>query len=136
MDSDATLSVAGVKPTLAERVRELACDIRALVSQHLELAVAEFEGAAHRLVAMIAISVAISILLASAWLTAIVGGIVWAAASGASWPLALFIGAGTNLVLVAVLALIMRRQTEELRFPATRRQLRRSAGLPEPESSS
>ena len=69
----------------------------------------------------------ISILLASAWLALVSGGIVWATSAGVSWPVALVVAAGVNAAMAIVLALWIKREVGEPLFAATLRQLHATA---------
>jgi uncharacterized membrane protein YqjE len=123
-----------LKPSIAGRIRGLWLDFSALACAHLELAVLEFEEIAHRLALMLGIAVTIATLTVSAWLALVAGGIAWATSAGIPWPVALLIGAIANLLLAGGLALWLRANVGELRFTATLRQIRRSAGLHDTET--
>lgn len=111
-------------PTLLDRMRTLAVDIRHLALDHVELAALEAQAAAHRLATLVSVAVVISILVISAWLALVAGAIVWATASGVTWPAALAFAALANLAMAVALALWIRRQPDEPLFSATLRQLR------------
>lgn len=97
---------------------------RTLSSDYLQLAVLDARSAAIRFAWMLCSGVVVAILLVTAWLALVAGGIVWMLGSGASWVLALVIAAGINLVGAVVLALWMRGLFSEPPFAATLRQLR------------
>jgi hypothetical protein len=104
---------------LLRDVRDLACD-------HLELATLEAQRALSGLTKVLTAAVVVSILVVSAWLALVAGGIVWATTSGVGWTAALGIASILNLVLAAALVFWIRHQTEEFVFAASMRQLRRS----------
>lgn len=97
---------------------------RALSSDYLLLAVLDARSAAVRFAWMLGAGVIVAILVVTAWLALIAGGIVWMVGAGASWPAALAVAAGLNLVAATVLGLWMRGLFRELPFAATLRQLR------------
>jgi hypothetical protein len=102
-----------------------------LASDHLELAALEAQRAAIGLTKMLSAAVVVSILVVSAWLALVAGGIVWVTTAGVGWGAALVIGSALNLVLAAALVYWMRHQTQELLFAASLRQLRRSTATEE-----
>lgn len=112
-------------PSLARRATTLARDIRDLACDHLELAALEAQRAAIGLAKVLSAAVLISILVVSAWLALVAGGIVWTTTAGVSWPAALALAALLNLVLAGIAAYWIRAQAGELLFAATLRQLRR-----------
>lgn len=118
---------AASPPSLSRRAGVLLRDVRDLACDHLELAALEAQRAAMGLTKMLTAAVVVSILLVSAWLALVAGGIVWATTAGIGWAAALAIAAVLNLVLAAAVAYWMRHQTQELLFAASLRQLRRSA---------
>ena len=97
---------------------------RTLSSDYLQLAVLDARSAAVRFAWMLCYGVVAAILLVTAWLALVAGGIVWMLGTGASWITALAVAAGLNVVLVAILAFRMRSMFTELPFAATLRQLR------------
>jgi uncharacterized membrane protein YqjE len=110
-------------PTLAARARALARDFREVARDHLELAALEAQRAGLHLTRILSAAVVISILLVSAWLALVAGGIVWATNAGVSWPAALVAAAALNMAIALVLALWIRREVGEPIFAATLRQL-------------
>lgn len=122
-------------PSLAQRAGTLLRDVRNLACDHLELAALEAQRAAIGLTKMLSAAVVVSILLVSAWLALVAGGIVWATTAGIGWAAALAIAAALNLLLAAAVAYWMRHQTQELLFAASLRQLRRSADDTPPEAA-
>lgn len=113
-------------PSLAGRAAALVRDFGDLACDHLELAALEAQRAAIGLTKMLSAAVIVSILVVSAWLAIVAGGIVWATNSGVGWPGALLAGALVNAALAGALAYWVRGQVGELLFAATLRQLRQS----------
>ncbi len=120
-DNETTVAA---KPSLTSRAVALLRDAGELASDHLELATLEAQRAAIVLTKILCGAVVISILIVSAWLALMAGGIVWATAEGISWSGALLLAAGLNLLVAAAIAYWIRRNTGELLFSATLRQLR------------
>lgn len=120
-------AAAAPPPTLATRAGMLVRDVRDLACDHLELAALEAQRAGQGLTKMLTAAVVISILVVSAWLALVSGGIVWATENGVSWPVALVIAAVVNIALAGALALWIKGQSGDLMFAATLRQLRRTA---------
>jgi uncharacterized membrane protein YqjE len=114
-------------PHLVRRVAMVIDDMRDLACDHLELAALEARRAGSELIRMLCAAVAISILLTTAWLAVVAGGIVWATAAGMSWSAALLIAASLNVVVGALLAWWIRSNAKEPLFAASLRQLRRDA---------
>jgi hypothetical protein len=100
---------------------------RTLSSDYLQLAVLDARSAAVRFAWMLCYGVAAAILLVTAWLALIAGGIVWMLGAGASWITALAVAAALNIVVVAILAFRVRNMFSEPPFAATLRQLRGEA---------
>ncbi|MCC6534759.1 MAG: phage holin family protein [Burkholderiales bacterium] len=97
---------------------------RALSSDYLLLAVLDARSAAIRFAWLLAGGVVAAILLVTAWLALVAGGIVWILGTGASWLTALSIAALLNIVGAAALGFWMRGTFQEPPFAATLRQLR------------
>jgi uncharacterized membrane protein YqjE len=114
-------------PHLLRRAAMLVGDMRELACDHLELAALEARRAGSELIRMLCAAVAISILLTTAWLALIAGGIVWATNAGMSWSSALLIAAILNVVIGAILAWWIRSNAQEPLFEASLRQLRGNA---------
>ena len=117
--------------SFARNVVDLAFDIRDLASDHLELAVLEVQRASIGLAKFLCAAVVVSILVITAWLTMVTGGIVWATDHGVGWVPALFIAALLNLVAAAGIVFWVRARKGELLFAATLRQMRRTADVAE-----
>jgi hypothetical protein len=97
---------------------------RALSSDYLLLAVLDARSAAVKFAWMLGSGVAVAILAVTAWLALVAAGIVWMLGEGASWPVALGVGALLNLVGAAAIGFWMRGLFDEPPFAATLRQLR------------
>jgi hypothetical protein len=104
---------------------------RAMSSDYLQLAVLDGRSAAVRFAWLLCSGVMAAILLVTAWLALVAGGIVWMLGTGASWPLALGIAAALNVVAAALLIAWMRGLFREPPFAATLRQLRGEPPPPE-----
>jgi hypothetical protein len=112
-------------PSLADRAGTLLHDVRDLVCDHIELAALEAQRAGVGLAKMLSAAVVVAILVVSAWLALVAGGIVWATSTGVGWAASLVIAGGLNVVLAGLIAYWMRSQSQELLFAASLRQLRR-----------
>jgi hypothetical protein len=106
------------------RLSSLLRQSRTLSTDYLQLAVLDARNAAVRFAWMLCYGVVAAILLVTAWLALVAGGIVWMLGTGASWITALAVAAGLNIVVVAILAFRMRKMFTEPPFAATLRQLR------------
>ena len=81
-------------------------------------------SAAIRFAWLLCCGVIVAILVVTAWLALVAGGIVWMLGSGTSWITALIVAAAINLVGAVGLALWMRGLFHDPPFAATLRQLR------------
>lgn len=115
----------------SERVQRLFLDVRALARDHVELAVLETQRAGQVLVQTMAAAVAVSVLLATAWLGIVAALVVWMTNAGVSWPVALLIGAAACLLVAAAIVFWVKRHIPDLMFSATLRQLRATKEVPE-----
>ena len=97
---------------------------RALSSDYLLLAVLDARNAAVKFAWMLASGLVAAILVVTAWLALVAGGIVWMLGTGASWIAALGAAALLNLIGAGAIALWMRGLFDEPPFAATLRQLR------------
>ncbi|RPI43132.1 MAG: hypothetical protein EHM59_16155 [Betaproteobacteria bacterium] len=111
-------------PSVARLARGLLRQSRALSADYLLLAVLDARSAAVKFAWLLCSGVVAAILLVTAWLALVAGGIVWMRGTGASWVLALGVAASINLVSAGLLALWMRGLFNEPPFAATLRQLR------------
>jgi type VI protein secretion system component VasK len=112
-------------PSVARLARGLLRQSRALSVDYLLLAVLDARSAAVKFAWLLCSGVVAAILLVTAWLALVAGGIVWMRGTGASWVLALGVAASINLVGAGLLALWMRGLFDEPPLSATLRQLRR-----------
>lgn len=126
-----TTTGESASPTLAQRAGTLLRDVRDLACDHLELAALDAQRAAIGITKMLSAAVVVAILVVSAWLALVAGGIVWVTTAGVGWAAALAIASALNLVVAAGVAYWMRHQTQELLFTASLRQLRRSVADPQ-----
>jgi uncharacterized membrane protein YqjE len=114
----------GKPPSGFGRLGSLLRQSRTLSTDYLELAVLDARGAAVRFAWLLCFGVVAAILLVTAWLALVAGGIVWMLGTGASWITALAVAAVLNIVLAAILAFRMRKMFTDPPFAATLRQLR------------
>ena len=112
-------------PSLRARAVAIVKDIGDIAGDHLELAILEAQRAGIGLAKLLATAVVVAVLLVTAWLALVAGGIVWATATGVSWVAALAVAASVNLVAAGTLVVWVRGTAGELLFAATLRQLRR-----------
>ena len=126
-------SAARVPTGWGDRMRRLALDVRLLAHDHAELAVVEAQRAGQTLVRTLAAAVAISVLLATAWLGVVAAIVVRLTDAGVAWPVALLIGAAACLLVAGGIAWWLKRNADEMMFSATLRQLRASKDTLEAE---
>jgi hypothetical protein len=91
------------------------------------LAVLDARRAALRLAWLLGTVLIASVLVVSAWLALVAGGIVLLLGQGTPWPLALGIAAALNLAGAGALAWWMRNLVSEMPFNALVRSLRGEA---------
>lgn len=125
---DRTITSEAIKGPARPRLRDIASGLlrrsRMLTSDYLLLAVLDGRSAAIRFAWLLCSGVIVAILVVTAWLALVAGGIVWMLGSGTSWITALIVAAAINLVGAVGLALWMRGLFREPPFAATLRQLR------------
>jgi hypothetical protein len=119
---------AAAAPSLGRIAGGLLRRSRALSSDYLLLAVLDARAAAIKFAWMLGSGVVVGILVVTAWLALVASGIVWMLGEGASWPVALAVAAGLNVVGAAVVGYWMRGLFDEPPFAATLRQLRGEEG--------
>lgn len=124
LSGEAAAATAEPRPKIGRLAGSLLRHSRALSSDYLHLAVLDARSAAVRFAWMLALGVIAAILLVTAWLALVAGGIVWMLGTGASWVTALLVAAAINIVAAAILAYRMRNMFSEPPFAATLRQLR------------
>jgi uncharacterized membrane protein YqjE len=121
---------------LLENTRALWHDLRGLAHDHLQLAALETQRAGKSLVNMVVYGVAAAILLVSAWLGLMGAGVLWAIAGGLNASAALLLVAALNIAAAFILFTMIRRSSQQLRFPATVRSLEPNASIrPQPDNS-
>jgi len=97
-------------------------DLRAMVREHLYLAVLEAQRAGLNLTYILAAVLVVSVLLVTAWLALVTGLVVWLTAH-ISWPWILLLAAAVNVVGAALVAWWAKRRLLHVPFSATLRQL-------------
>jgi uncharacterized membrane protein YqjE len=129
----AASAAARVPAGWGDRMRRLALDVRLIAHDHAELAVVEAQRAGKALVRTLAAAVAISVLLATAWLGVVAAVVVQMTDAGVDWPVALLIGALACVLVAGIIAWWVKRNADEMMFSATLRQLRASKDTLEAE---
>ena len=112
------------RPSGFGRLGSLLRQSRTLSTDYLQLAVLDARSAAVRFAWLLCYGVVAAILLVTAWLALVAGGIVWMLGTGASWITALAVAAVLNIIVAAILAFRMRKMFTDPPFAATLRQLR------------
>ena len=102
-------------------------DVTAHLKDHIELALLETQRAGKSAVNMLIYAIAAALLLVTAWLGALAALVVGLAACGLHPGWGILIVVGLNLGGVFALYLMIRRNSENLRFPATVRSLKSDA---------
>jgi uncharacterized membrane protein len=118
-----------------DEVRYIWRDLRLLIHDHLRLATLETKLVAESLVSMVATSVAVVLLLVTAWLGLISAGVVFMVEMGLPVSGAILIAVVFNVVIALLLGVAIRRQVSHLQWPATLRSLRPSSAEPHPQQS-
>ena len=116
----------GATPGLLEQLVDLGHEWAGRAHDHLTLAALETRLAGRSLVIMIAAGVMIAVLVISAWLGLMAALILWLSSLGVAVALGLTLATGANLLAAVGLVGLVRRQSHNLRFPATLRSLRPS----------
>jgi uncharacterized membrane protein YqjE len=111
-------------PGLGELIGRLLGEARGLVADFAELAVLDARRAAIRLAWLLAAVLVVTVLVVTTWMALVAAGVVLMLGQGASWPVALAVAAGLNVIGAAVLAWWMFALIKELPFTALLRQLR------------
>lgn len=99
-------------------------ELRGLAHDHLNLATLEVKRAGNSLVTMIAAGIIVAVLLVSAWIGLLGAGILWLTELGLKPLFAVLVAVGVNFILALILYLVIRHQSDYLRFPETIRSLR------------
>lgn len=118
-----------------DEVRLIWHDLRLLIHDHLRLATLETKLVAESLVSMIATSVAVVLLLVTAWLGLVSAAVVFMVEMGLPVSGAILIAVVFNVVIALLLGIAIRRQVSHLQWPATLRSLRPSSAEPKPQQS-
>src|SRR5690606_11909745 len=84
------------------------------------IAILETRLAALSFVLILMLGVASGLLLASAWIALFAAVVTWFHAMGLSWPIALLLMAGINLLLAAISAYAIYRMSNNMMFRAIR----------------
>lgn len=114
-----------VPATATEKLALAWSTIRAMVQDHVVLALLEVQQAGISLVKLIAAAIIISMLAITAWTGLVAAAVVWAVDAGANWALAFFVAALLNIAAAVGIAFWAKKQIPDLLFTATMRQLRR-----------
>lgn len=99
-------------------------EARQLVADYSLLAVLDARRAALQLAWLLSCGLVVAVLAVTAWLALVVAVMVWIAESVLSWPAALAIAAGANVVMAVALLWWMRHLLVEKPFEALLRQLK------------
>ena len=99
-------------------------EARQLVADYSLLAVLDARRAALQLAWLLSCGLVVAVLAVTAWLALVVAVMVWIAESVLSWPAALAIAAGANVVIAVALLWWMRHLLVEKPFEALLRQLK------------
>lgn len=118
-----------------DEVRYIWRDLRLLIHDQLKLATLETKLVAESLVSMVATSVAVVLLLVTAWLGLISAAVVFMVELGLPVSGAILIAVVFNIVIALLLGMAIRRQVSHLQWPATLRSLRPSSAEPSPQQS-
>lgn len=120
--------VSGLR--LGDFGRMAARQVRTIASDYALLAVLDARSAAIRLAWLLAAGLVVAVLIVTAWIALIAGGLVWLLGTGLTWPAALGLAALVNVAGATGIALWMRGVFTELPFAATLRQLKGEAAQP------
>lgn len=111
-------------PGVLDSVKALGSSLRGLAHDHLRIAALETRLAGQSLVNMIAASVALAVLVVSAWLILVaIGVIVLVNNSGVGIVVAMLIALAVNLGVAFMLFRLILELSRHLGFPATLRSL-------------
>ena len=114
-------------PGLGDLLGRLAGESRELVSDYALLAALDARRAAIRLAMLLGAVLIAAVLVVTAWMALVAGGIVFMLGQGASWIGALLVAALINLVGAGALGWWVRNLMSEMPFTALVRQLRAHA---------
>lgn len=122
-------------PKLIESLGALWADLRVSAHDQLQLAALEAQRAVLSLVWMAVYGTVVGMLVAAAWLVVAGALVLWLIDIGLGTSTALLLGAALNLVGAIAFALLMRRKSEVLLFPATLRSFDPDTDSDEPASA-
>ena len=114
-------------PGVGDLMGRLLGESRQLVSDYALLAALDARRAAIRLALLLGAVLIAAVLVVTAWMALVAGGIVALLGQGASWITALLVAALINLAGAAALAMWVRSLVTEMPFTALVRQLRAQA---------
>jgi len=116
---------AALDPSLAGSLRAWWANLHGMGRDYALLAVLEMQRAGIGLALILAAGVVVAVLIVTAWTALLASLIVWTVNSGAaSWPAALSVAAGVNIVLAILMLTQMRSHFTQIFLGATLRQLR------------
>lgn len=93
-------------------------ELQGLGHDHFRLAALETQRAGQSLVTMLATSLLMVLLLNSAWLGLLAGGVFWLLENGLQASSALMLTVALNLLLLLICIRVIRRHSRYLQFPA------------------
>lgn len=108
-------------PGLIEHLEGLWVDLRGSAHDHLQLAALEAQRAVLSLLWMAIYGTVVGMLVAATWLIVAGALVLWLIDTGLGASVALLLGAALNLLGAIGFALLMRRKSQVLLFPATLR---------------
>jgi uncharacterized membrane protein YqjE len=120
---------------LIESLGALWADLRVSAHDQLQLAALEAQRAVLSLVWMAVYGTVVGMLVAAAWLVVAGAVVLWLIDIGLGTSTALLLGAALNLLGAIAFALLMRRKSEVLLFPATLRSFDPDSDSDEPASA-
>lgn len=124
---------AAARPVgLGALLAHLFAETKGLVTDYAELAVLDARRSAVNLAWLLGCVLIVAVLVITAWMGLVAGLIVWMFSEGVSWPVAIGVAAGLNLLAAGGLYFWMRHLLAELPFAALLRQLRGEDPPPPP----
>lgn len=129
LERESLLAASTGDPGALQNAQALWNDLRELAHVHLQLAALETQRAGKSLVNMAIYAVAAALLLVSAWLGLMGAGVLWLIAWSLNATLALLFVVVLSIAAACVLFMMIRRSSQQLRFPATVRSLKSDASM-------
>jgi hypothetical protein len=122
---DTTLAQSQEAPrrSVLEGAKLLWEEVRGLTHDQFQLATLELKLAGESLVIMIAAAVMAAVLVISAWLGLVAAAVFGLIDVGLGPLTALLLGVAANVIGAVLLVFLIRRRSQYLQFPATRRSL-------------